>query len=160
MFPHWNTALKTARYRDTSPVGAGGAGSCPPLAKFIGPTWGPPGSCRPQMGPTNRANMGPTWVLSAPDGPHVGPMNHAIRVGITTSDDGAGTTSSGGLHSMHAINASPPRVTRNLHYVQYQYLGDTTFIEVIKWLIKLHQCNVCATCVNSHVFRIYTLSDR
>ena len=22
------------------------------IAKFIGPTWGPPGSCRPQMGPT------------------------------------------------------------------------------------------------------------
>ena len=21
------------------------------LAKFLGPTWGPPGSCRPQMGP-------------------------------------------------------------------------------------------------------------
>ena len=23
------------------------------IAKFIGPTWGPPGSCRPQMGPMN-----------------------------------------------------------------------------------------------------------
>ena len=23
----------------------------PPIAKFMGPTWGPPGSCRPQMGP-------------------------------------------------------------------------------------------------------------
>ena len=22
-----------------------------PVAKFMGPTWGPPGSCRPQMGP-------------------------------------------------------------------------------------------------------------
>ena len=31
------------------------------LAKFMGPTWGPPGSCRPQMGT------------------HVGPMNPAIR---------------------------------------------------------------------------------
>ena len=34
----------------------------PQIAKFMGPTWGPPGSCR-----------------SAPDGPHVGPMNLAIR---------------------------------------------------------------------------------
>ena len=32
------------------------------IATFMGPTWGPPGSCRPQMGPD------------------VGPMNLAIRV--------------------------------------------------------------------------------
>ena len=32
-----------------------------PIAKFMRPTWGPPGSC-------------------GPDGPHVGPMNLAIRV--------------------------------------------------------------------------------
>ena len=25
--------------------------SIPQIAKFMGPTWGPPGSCRPQMGP-------------------------------------------------------------------------------------------------------------
>ena len=31
------------------------------ITKFMGPTWGPPGSCRPQIGP------------------HVGPMNLAIR---------------------------------------------------------------------------------
>ena len=24
---------------------------CPQIARFIGPTWGPPGSCRPQVGP-------------------------------------------------------------------------------------------------------------
>ena len=33
-------------------------------AKFLGPTWGPPGSCRP------------------PGGPHVGPINFAFRVWI------------------------------------------------------------------------------
>ena len=32
------------------------------IGKFMGPTWGPPGSCQP------------------PDGPHVGPMNLTIRV--------------------------------------------------------------------------------
>ena len=32
------------------------------IAKFMGPTWGPPGSCRPQMGP------------------HAGPKNLVIRV--------------------------------------------------------------------------------
>ena len=32
------------------------------IARFMGPTWGPP-----------------AWALSAPDGPHVGPMNLAIR---------------------------------------------------------------------------------
>ena len=26
-------------------------GGCTQIAKFMGPTWGPPGSCRPQMGP-------------------------------------------------------------------------------------------------------------
>ena len=25
--------------------------TCPQIAKFMGPTWGPPGSCRPQVGP-------------------------------------------------------------------------------------------------------------
>ena len=25
--------------------------TCPHIAKFMGPTWGPPGSCRPQVGP-------------------------------------------------------------------------------------------------------------
>ena len=28
------------------------------IAKFMGPTWGPPGSCRPQMGP-----MFASWTL-------------------------------------------------------------------------------------------------
>ena len=37
----------------------------PQIAKFMVPTWGPPGSCRP------------------PDGPHVGPMNLVIRDGFT-----------------------------------------------------------------------------
>ena len=30
----------------------------PQIAKFMGPTWGPPGSCRPQMGP-----MLASWAL-------------------------------------------------------------------------------------------------
>ena len=32
------------------------------IAKFIGPTWGPPGSCRPQMGP-----MLASWTLLSED---------------------------------------------------------------------------------------------
>ena len=32
------------------------------IAKFLGPTWGPPGSCRPQMGP-----MLATWTLLSGD---------------------------------------------------------------------------------------------
>ena len=71
------------------------------IAKFMGPTWGPPGSCRPQMGPMlapwtllsgrvcgqkqsswgqHKAHLGPV----APDGPHVGPMNLAIRESMWT----------------------------------------------------------------------------
>ena len=30
-------------------------GNLTQIAKFMGPTWGPPGSCRPQMGPMNLA---------------------------------------------------------------------------------------------------------
>ena len=30
------------------------------IAKFMGPTWGPPGSCRPQMGPMNLALREPS----------------------------------------------------------------------------------------------------
>ena len=36
-------------------------GNITQIARFTGPTWGPPGSCQPQVGP------------------HVGPMNLAIR---------------------------------------------------------------------------------
>ena len=32
--------------------------NCTQIAKFMGPTWGPPGSCRPQMGPMLAA-----WTL-------------------------------------------------------------------------------------------------
>ena len=32
----------------------------PQIAKFMGPTWGPPGSCRPQMGPM----LAPRTLLS------------------------------------------------------------------------------------------------
>ena len=39
------------------------------IAKFMGPTWGPPGSCRPQMGP-----MLAPWTLPPTN---VGPMNLA-----------------------------------------------------------------------------------
>ena len=71
------------------------------IANFMGPTWGPPGSCRPQVDPmyatwtllsgdifvsvknpdskVHGANIGPTWVLSAPDGPYVGPLILAFR---------------------------------------------------------------------------------
>ena len=38
------------------------------IALFMGPTWGPLGSCRP------------IWVRQDPSGPHVGPMNFAIWV--------------------------------------------------------------------------------
>ena len=38
------------------------------IAKFMGPTWGPPGSCRPQMGPMlapmNLAIWDPTKILT------------------------------------------------------------------------------------------------
>ena len=38
------------------------------IAKFMGPTWGPSGSCRPQM------FMGPTWGPSGSCRPQMGPM--------------------------------------------------------------------------------------
>ena len=38
--------------------GTGGVGLYAQIAKFMGPTWGPPGSCRPQMGP-----MLAPWIL-------------------------------------------------------------------------------------------------
>ena len=46
----------------------GGQAMGPQIARFIGPTWGPPGSCRPQMGPM----LAPWTLLSGPaytDGP-------------------------------------------------------------------------------------------
>ena len=75
----------------------------PQIAKFMGPTWSPPRSCRWSCRPlplfllshymqycitsdctpdskVHGANMEPTSVLSAPDGLHVGPMNLAISL--------------------------------------------------------------------------------
>ena len=50
------TMLNGPRSQSACSVGAFGLGGCigakpPQIAKFVGPTWGPPGSCRPQMGP-------------------------------------------------------------------------------------------------------------
>ena len=44
------------------------------IAKFMGPTWGPPGTCRPKMGP-----MWSSWTLlsghlTPVDSPHKGPV--------------------------------------------------------------------------------------
>ena len=45
------------------------AGHCqvypPRAAKFMGPAWGPPGSCRPQMGPMNLAIRGHLYPQTA-----------------------------------------------------------------------------------------------
>ena len=75
------------------------------IARFMGPTWGPPVADRTQVGPmlapwslltgvfasvfvcvhhcpdskVHGANMGPTWGRQDPGGPHVGPMNLANR---------------------------------------------------------------------------------
>ena len=39
---------------------------CPQIARFMGPTWGPSGSCRPQVGP-----MLATWTLLSGSVPHI-----------------------------------------------------------------------------------------
>ena len=52
----------------------------PQIAKFMGPTWGPPGSCQPQMGP-----MLAPWTLlsgiieSADDLPSAGARESAYN---------------------------------------------------------------------------------
>ena len=64
------------------------------IVKFMGPTWGPSGSARTQVGPMSApwtllsgnipdskvhgAYMGPIWACQDPGGPYVGPMNFAI----------------------------------------------------------------------------------
>ena len=77
------------------------------IARFMGPTWGAPGSCRPQMGPmlapwtlllgfsihgypdskVHGANIGPIWGRQDPDGPHVGPMHFVIWVSKVSASD-------------------------------------------------------------------------
>ena len=41
----------------------------PQIARFMGPTWGPPGSCRPHVGPM----LAPWTLLSGPQ-PHLPPV--------------------------------------------------------------------------------------
>ena len=58
----WPMGIATALERSLTIPLHGPIGMHNQIAKFMGPTWGPSGSCRP------------------PDGPHVGPMNLAMRV--------------------------------------------------------------------------------
>ena len=47
-----NVTFKSPPFKDTVPtIGSTRVKSYTQIAKFMGPTWGPPGSCRPQMGP-------------------------------------------------------------------------------------------------------------
>ena len=49
-FLYW---YRDCRYyvHEVKPNGAENTSSVPQIARFTGPIWGPPGSCRPQMGP-------------------------------------------------------------------------------------------------------------
>ena len=64
------------------------------IAKFMGPTWGPPGSCRPQMGPmlapwtllsghlsTQAVSFWTSYLMTAcPTGPELAPNIRPIPV--------------------------------------------------------------------------------
>ena len=63
--------LKQLNYRNAALVRQGPAGS--QIAKFMGPTWGPPGSCRPQMGP-----MLVPWTLLSGVAPAGGSRGHSL----------------------------------------------------------------------------------
>ena len=49
------------------------------IAKFMGPTWGPPGSCRPQMGP-----MLASWTLLSGQYLYMIPLNLYIMQWLKT----------------------------------------------------------------------------
>ena len=86
----------------------------PQIAKFMGPTWGPPGSCRPQMGP-----MFAPWTLLSETAMtsckgEIHPNNHA------------GTTTLGPYHSIYFRKYS------ELHYINKMF---THYIDVT-WALK------------------------
>ena len=61
------------------------------IAKFMGPTWGPPGSCRPQMGPmlapwTCYQGIVPLHVTATPAAPS---SHHPCQTDTTQSGDTA-----------------------------------------------------------------------
>ena len=73
---HWVNARslgkQTARYSVTSATYLTNNLAISQIAKFLGPTWGPPGSCRPQMGPMLapwtllsgiRCNINNSWAI-------------------------------------------------------------------------------------------------
>ena len=53
------------------------------IAKFMGPTWGPPGSCRPQMGPI----LAPWTLLSGVYCYHHIDTEHTVPHGQRLQDD-------------------------------------------------------------------------
>ena len=89
------------------------------IAKFMGPTWGPPGSCRP------------------PDGPHVGPMNLAIRGVLRAGQPGISNARPGpawlnALSSKKAVNiiliqSSNASASKNIFSVLMKFCEGLSF---------------------------------
>ena len=67
------------------------------IAKFMGPTWGPPGSCRPQMGPM----LAPWTLLSG------NPFKYKITEKNTDEQIFARRQSSVGYMMLHVDDKGP-----------------------------------------------------
>ena len=107
---------------------------CVQIAKFMGPTWGPPGSCRPQMGPL----LAP-WILLS---------GWVIVVKVTAVSLTAGfrrVTANGAyeinLKELDKINQYPnPTNTHSVHNhwgVWYTSRSQNTY-----WISRLSWCQI------------------
>ena len=99
------------------------------IAKFIGPTWGPHGSCRPQMGPM----LGPWTLLSGNIFPKCGVSHLTSRSRPPTSRDKTIY-----LATLFAIIPEHKKLMNKCHSLIVPSNGlISTYTETLTWYMQL-----------------------
>ena len=116
---HWNsTSIKSAKkcIRNDRPKQT-------QIPIFMGPTWGPPGSCRPQMGP-----MLAPWTLLSGDSPHARPSASVVPVVCSCAVD------------LWTRCFTDQKVTPNIHVCKPNVVPNASrmsdFIATIAWAMQ------------------------
>ena len=97
------------------------------IANFMGPAWGPPGSCRPQIGPT----LAPWTLLSG------WPFLWEIRWGPFDSLQGSQACRDFGKNSRIVICDSRPGNRREFHIfcLEFRKMRASEFFLKLKWWV-------------------------
>ena len=100
------------------------------IAKFMGQTWGPPGSCRPQMGPMLAPIRGSTLPWQTADVPSV----HMVHTAATSAHDNQD-------YHQKVWSLIEANIARSFHWPDHQITCLIAFLLPNTWLLgKLFVC--------------------